>query len=81
MNDLERFEAVHGKPLYVGMSVTVDPSNQYASEWQGQFVVLGIQFQQSRHKLLPGGFNITIGDDWNDSGCDGWKPDDLRPAR
>lgn len=80
MNELEIFEALNGKPLHVGMSVTVDPSNEYAADWQGQFVVLGINFERSHSRAIPGKINVTLGDGWDDSGSDGWSPEDLRPA-
>jgi hypothetical protein len=75
-NDLNRFQAIHGAPLRIGSRVTIDPSNEYASEWEGEFLVLGMNWDNRRWVV-----DICIGEDWKDGGTDGWTVDDLRLAR
>lgn len=74
MASLAMFEAIYGQPLAIGLQVRVDPSNPYAADWDGEFVVTGINWDAS------GEMNVTIGDSFQDGGTDGWTPADLRPA-
>ncbi|WP_323946944.1 hypothetical protein [Aeromonas hydrophila] len=75
MQSLDDFTSTHGVPLLLGTKVTVDKSYEYASEWTGEYVVLGIKWDQIFSKV-----NVTIGDHLNDPGCDGWEPTDLNPV-
>ncbi|MFQ2238140.1 hypothetical protein ACK32R_20855 [Aeromonas dhakensis] len=75
MQSLDDFTSTHGVQLQLGMKVTVDKSYEYAWEWSGEYVVLGIKWDRTFSKV-----NITIGEHLNDSGCDGWEPTDLNPA-
>ena len=73
MKELEIFQLVQGAALTIGSKVKVDRFSTFASEWQGEYLVLGICWDRDTDR-----FNITIGDDWDDPGCDGWTADDLR---
>jgi hypothetical protein len=75
MNELEIFQAIYGLPLIIGMKVTIDPSNEYASEWQGEFLVTGINWERNQKRM-----NVTIAENWSDCGSDGWRTEDLRPV-
>lgn len=73
--ELQIFASVHGIPLTVGLKVTIDPRNEYANEWQGEFLVTGISWDIHSKRI-----SVTIAEDWNDGGSDGWGPEDLHPA-
>jgi hypothetical protein len=72
---LEFFSFVHNKPLRLGTLVKVAPDNEYASDWPGTYLITGLNWDPQRHKI-----NITIADDVDDGGADGWDPDDLIPV-
>lgn len=75
VQQLMQFSLLHNKDLCIGMKVTVDPANAFVSEWGGEFIVLGIEYSKQYQCI-----NVTIGDDWNCGGTDGWKPEDLIPV-
>ncbi|WP_257293661.1 hypothetical protein [Endozoicomonas sp. YOMI1] len=61
-------------PLAIGLKIKVDPENEYAAEWQGEFVITGISIDH-HHRI-----NITIADNLTDGGYDGWGTGDLMPV-
>lgn len=48
MTTMERFKAVHGKNLEVSDRVTVTEESEYYSEWRGEYVVIGIEWERER---------------------------------
>jgi len=74
MKELDSFEQENGFPLKLGMRVTIHKSNPYAQDWLGYFLVLGIQWDHRKRQL-----NITLGENLDDPGTDGWKVKDLVP--
>jgi len=74
-DELKMFVFVHGRPLEVGMMVKVDSSHEYAGDWPEEYIVTGINWDNCRQII-----NVTIADNWEDGGADGWSPEDLNPA-
>lgn len=75
MDELKEFQQIHGIPLAVGMEVKVNNDAPYADEWQGIYVVVGIQWVHRHGKI-----NVTIAESIGDGGSDGWKPGELTPV-
>jgi hypothetical protein len=74
-NYLEFFSFVHNKPLQLGTLVKVSPENDYASDWPETYVITGLNWDPKSRRI-----NITIADNFEDGGSDGWTPDDLIPV-
>ena len=73
MKELEIFEIVQGGGLAIGSKVKVDRCSLHANECPDVYIVLGISWDRDRSC-----FNMTIGDDWDDPGSDGWTADEIR---
>lgn len=69
-------------PYRIGSRVRINPKNKYASEWLGNYAVVGITWDYQKGDGLS--INIAIASDDEISGrqgsTDGWSPDDLIPA-
>jgi hypothetical protein len=53
----------------------VSPENDYASDWPETYVITGLNWDPKSRRI-----NITIADNFEDGGSDGWTPDDLIPV-
>lgn len=69
-------------PFRIGSRVTINPSNQYAGEWRGNYAVVGIAWDYQKGD--GHGINIAIASDDDiaarHGSTDGWSIDDLLPA-
>jgi hypothetical protein len=69
-------------PFRIGSRVAVAPTNQFAGEWRGKYIVTGIRWE---YQIGEGtGINISIAHPDDIAGrygdTDGWRVDDLIPA-
>lgn len=80
--EAERFSRLFVEvcPFRVGHRVTITPTHKYASEWPGEYIITGIQWDYRNGSDI----NISIASEdeiANRHGdTDGWAPDDLLPA-
>lgn len=70
--ELDIWTQVHGKPLTLGTKVKVTEKCEYAADWRGEFVVVGINWDKNAEKV-----NITLDDEGTH--YDGFKLDELLP--
>jgi hypothetical protein len=69
-------------PFHLGQRVTVSPTAKYASDWPGEYLVVGLSWH---YQYGMGEVDVTIAsaDDIanRDGSTDGWSIEDLLPAR
>lgn len=69
-------------PYRIGSRVKINPANKYASEWPGNYAVVGITWEYQRGDGY--GINVAIASDDEISArhgsTDGWRVGDLLPA-
>ena len=61
------------KPLQIGQKVKVSDTNEFADEWNEEYVMTGISINYYKE------LDITIAATLAEAGSDGWKVCDLIP--
>jgi len=75
-SELSSFLMANSQPLQIGLKVCINERSIYFTDYQGTtLVIVGINWDRHHSRL-----NLTLGDDMNDVGSDGWRPEEVSPV-